>query len=62
MVSFKNGSFAELKAILASRPELAPYPLTQKAFQEPVWNLTVIKKRADEISKQAVESFKVKIS
>ena len=62
LVSFKNGSFAELKAILASRPELAPYPLTQKAFQEPVWNLTVIKKRADEISKQAVESFKVKIS
>lgn len=62
LVSLKNGSFSELKAILGSRPELAPYPLTQKAFQEPVWNLTVIKKRADEISKQAVKSFHAEIS
>ena len=61
LVALSKGSFAELKAVLGARPELAPYPLTQKAFQEPVWNHAVMKKRADEIAKQAVKSFHAKI-
>jgi hypothetical protein len=61
LVALSKGSFAELKAVLGSRPELASYPLTQKAFQEPVWNHAVMKKRADEIAKQAVKSFHAKI-
>ena len=61
LVALSKGSFAELKAVLGARPELAPYPLTQKAFQEPVWNHAVMKKRADEIAKQAVKSFYAKI-
>ena len=62
LVALSKGSFAELKAVLGARPELVPYPLTQKAFREPVWNHTVMKKRADEIAKQAVKSFQAKIS
>ena len=61
LVALSKGSFAELKAVLGARPELAPYPLTQKAFQEPVWNHALMKKRADEIAKQAVKSFHAKI-
>jgi hypothetical protein len=61
LVALSKGSFAELKAVLGARPELAPYPLTQKAFQEPVWNHAVMKKRADEIAKQAVKSFHAKL-
>jgi hypothetical protein len=61
LVALSKGSFAELKAVLGARPELAPYPLTQKAFQEPVWNHAVMKKRADEIAKQAVKAFHAKI-
>lgn len=62
LVALSKGSFAELKAVLGGRPELAPYPLTQKAFQEPVWNHPVMKKRADEIAKQAVKSFHAKLA
>jgi hypothetical protein len=62
LVALSKGSFAELKAVLGSRPELASYPLTQKAFQEPVWNHAVMKKRADEIAKQAVKSFRAKLA
>jgi hypothetical protein len=61
LAALSKGSFAELKAVLGARPELAPYRLTQKAFQEPVWNHAVMKKRADEIAKQAVKSFHAKI-
>jgi hypothetical protein len=61
LVALSKGSFAELKAVLGARPELAPYPLTQKAFQETVWNHAVMKKRADEIAKQAVKSFHAKL-
>lgn len=62
LVALSKGSFAELKAVLGARPELAPYPLTQKAFQEPVWNHAVMKKRADEIAQQAVKSFQAKLA
>jgi uncharacterized protein with ParB-like and HNH nuclease domain len=61
LVALSKGSFAELKAVVGPRSELASYPLTQKAFQEPVWNHAVMKKRADEIAKQAVKSFHAKL-
>jgi uncharacterized protein with ParB-like and HNH nuclease domain len=62
LVALSKGSFAELKAVVGPRSELASYPLTQKAFQEPVWNHAVMKKRADEIAKQAVKSFHAKLA
>ena len=61
LFALSKGSFAELKAVVGPRPELASYPLTQKAFQEPVWNHAVMKKRADEIAMQAVKSFRAKL-